>query len=42
MKYKAQVKYISFKAHLKDLKFVQATISQGKEFHNITVDIKYE
>ena len=38
MKYKAQVRYRSFKAHLKELKPVQTT----KHFHNLTVDIKYE
>ena len=42
MKYKAQLKYRSFKVHLKELKPVQATMSEGKLFHNLTVDIKYE
>ena len=42
MKYKAQVRYRSFKAHLKELKPVQATMTGGKQFHNLTANIKYE
>ena len=42
MKYKAQLRYRSFKAHLKELKPIQATMSGGKQFNNLTVDIKYE
>ena len=42
MKYKAQLRYRSFKAHLKELKPVQAAMSECKQFHNLTVDIKYK
>jgi len=42
VKYKAQVRYKSFNVHLNDLEFVRATISEGKEFHNLTVDINHE
>ena len=39
---KTQVRQRYFKALLKELKFVQLTMSEGREFHNLTVDIKYE
>ena len=42
MKYKAQLRYRYFKAHLKELDPVQATMTGGKQFHNLTADIKYE
>ena len=34
------MRYRSFKAHLKELGLVHAT--DGKQFHSLTVDIKYE
>ena len=36
------MRYRSFKAHLKELRLVQVAISGGKQFHNLTEDIKYE
>ena len=39
MKYKADVRYRPFKAHLEELRLVHATMSGGKQFHNLT---KYE
>ena len=42
MKYKAQLRYRSFKAHLKELKPIPATMSGGKQFNNLTVDVKYK
>jgi len=36
------VRYRSLKAHLKELGLVHATMSDGKQFHSLTVDIKYE
>jgi len=36
------VRYRSFITHLKELILVHATRSDGKQFHSLTVDIKYE
>ena len=36
------MRYRSFKAHLKEPRPVHATMSSGKLFHSLTVDIKYE
>ena len=36
------MRYRSFKTHLKELRLVHATMSDGKQFHSLTVDIKYE
>ena len=36
------MRYRSLKAHLEELGLVHATMSDGKQFHSLTVDIKYE
>ena len=36
------MRYRSFKAHLKEPRLVHATMPGGKQFHSLTVDIKYK
>ena len=37
-----RLRWNTYKAQVKEIKFAQATIPEGKQFHNLTVDIKYE